>query len=125
MSTLIVVEHDNKKINPSIYSMITAALQFDNQITLLVAGYQCALVAKEAAEIQNVQKVWLADAFCYQNQLAENMSQLSTEMAGSLSVILAASSTFVKNILPRVAVARIVNTVFSSNTLTVSTALPA
>lgn len=103
MSTLILVEHDNKTLHSSTKHVLTAALQLDDQPVLLVAGHHCQAVAEQAATLAGVHAVWLVDHACYEHQLAENVSELVVELVGSATAILAASSTYGKNILPRVA----------------------
>lgn len=103
MSTLVIVEHNNKLMNPQTRNVVAAALQLDAKPILLVVGHDCSTVAKEAAAISGVETVWLVENSCYEHQLAENMSQLIVSIASSFSAILAPASTFGKNLLPRVA----------------------
>ncbi len=103
MSVLIIVEHDNQKMSPVTRNIVRASMELDKNPTLLVAGYNCASVVKEAASIQNVQSVWHADNECYKNFLAEPLSKLIVNVAESFSHILVSSTTFGKNVLPRVA----------------------
>lgn len=103
MASLIIVEHDNQQMSPSVAKVLTAALQLDNKATLLVVGYQCAAVAKQAAQLAGVDAVWLVDQPEYQSQLAEAVSRVVVAMAASFQYILAASSTYGKNVIPRIA----------------------
>ncbi len=103
MSTLVIVEHDNKVMQPATRNMVTAALQLGKNIDLLVIGHKCQTVAEQAATISGVQTVWLADNACYAHQLAENSSELVLKLAASFSAILAPATTFGKNLLPRIA----------------------
>ena len=103
MSTLIIVEHNNQTLQPSLRQVMTAAKSLGDKTTLLVVGNDCVKVAEEAATIEGVQSVWLSENACYENQLAENISALVASLAPSFTSILAASSTFGKNVLPRVA----------------------
>ena len=103
MSTLIIVEHDNQIMQPSIRHVLTAAKHLNAPLTLLVVGYHCQSVAKEAAALEGVQAVLHVDNECYAHQLAENISQLIVDMASSYSTIMAASSTSGKDLLPRIA----------------------
>jgi electron transfer flavoprotein alpha subunit len=103
MSTLIIVEHDTNVMQPSTRNVLAAAKELKKDITLLVAGYNCQAVAEQAATLEGVQAVWLVDNDCYEHQLAENMSQLVVDLAGSFTTIMAAASTFGKNLLPRIA----------------------
>lgn len=103
MSVLILVEHDNHVMQSSTRSVLSAALQLNNNVVLLVVGHQCQSVAEQASTLKGVQSVLLADHECYAHQLAEPTSELIVELSASFSHILCASSTYGKNILPRCA----------------------
>ncbi len=103
MQTLILVEHDGLAIKANIRQLITCASLLQLPITLLVVGFQCAAVAAQAAKLPNVQTVLWVDDEAYAHSLAENISALIVELATGYSYVLAAASTFGKNILPRVA----------------------
>ena len=103
MSTLILVEHDNKNIAPSIRHVLSAGIQLGAPTELLVIGYECRSVAEQAAMLEGVQRVWLVDNACYDHLLAENVSQLVVSMSALFSNLLAAASTYGKSVLPRVA----------------------
>ncbi len=103
MSTLIVVEHDNSVMHPATRHVLTAACQLQQQPILLVVGHQCHAVAEEAALLAGVEAVWYADHEAYTHHLAENVSKLIADIAPSFQYILAASSTFAKDLLPRCA----------------------
>ncbi len=70
-------------------------------VTVLVCGPQAA--ADEAAKLDGVTKVLLADDAAYANGLAENLADLIVSLAGDYSHIIAPATTAGKNILPRVA----------------------
>ncbi|HHX3311382.1 TPA: electron transfer flavoprotein subunit alpha/FixB family protein [Legionella pneumophila] len=103
MSTLVLVEHNNQQLHPATRNTLSAALEFGDKITLLVVGYQCRSVAEEAASLEGAHAVLHVDNPCYEHQLAEAVSDLVVSFANSFSAILAPSSTYGKNILPRVA----------------------
>lgn len=103
MSTLVIVEHDNQVMNPLTRHVVAAAKQLNQSIKLLVIGYHCQSVAEEAARIDGVETVWTVDHECYEHQFAENVSQVIASLSKACSSVLAASSTYGKNILPRVA----------------------
>ncbi|WP_131780952.1 electron transfer flavoprotein subunit alpha/FixB family protein [Legionella gresilensis] len=103
MSALVIVEHDNQKMHASTRSTFSAALKLDEHPTLLVVGYQCKQVAEEAAALVGAGMVLLIDNEAYQHHLAENTSQLITAIVKDYAFILAPSTTFGKNIMPRVA----------------------
>ena len=103
MSTLILVEHDNKNIHSGTRNTIKAGVELGGEITLLVAGYQCKTVAEQAAQLAGVNQVVYIDNPCYEHFLAEQMSALVYSIASSYNAILVSSSTFGKNIAPRIA----------------------
>lgn len=103
MSTLILVEHNNISMHPTTRTILAAALQLDSEPILLVVGSDCSKVAEEAATLQGVHEVWCIDKPCYEYPLAEVVSELIISLAPSFHAILAPSSTYGKNILPRVA----------------------
>jgi electron transfer flavoprotein alpha subunit len=111
MKILLIAEHDNKQLLDINLSVITAAKKISADITILVAGFNCTAVAKQASSIDGAQQVLLADYSCYEHFLAENLAALIIELAGEFSYILASSTTFGKNLMPRVAALLDVNQV--------------
>ncbi|OKH87808.1 electron transfer flavoprotein subunit alpha/FixB family protein [Thalassospira sp. TSL5-1] len=103
MSILVIAEHDNTELKGATLSTIAAAKKIGGDITVLVAGENCAAIADTAAKAEGVSKVLLADNAAYGHALAENLAGLVMELAGDYSHILAASSTTGKNFMPRVA----------------------
>ena len=105
MSTLVIAEHNNSTLAPVTRNVVAAAKAIGNEITVLVAGSGCGAVAEEAAKVDGVAKVLVADNAAYTNQLAENLGLLVTDLGKGFSHILAAATTTGKNFLPRVAAA--------------------
>ncbi len=103
MAILIIAEHNQQALKADTAKTVAAALKIETEIHVLVAGFQCAAAAAEAATLAGVTKVLIADAACYQYQLAENMAALVVELGRSYSHILAPATTNGKNFLPRVA----------------------
>ena len=103
MSILVIAEHDNTELKGAPLCTIAAAKKIGGDITVLVAGENCAAVADAAAKADGVARVLLADNAVYGHALAENLAGLVIELAGDYSHILAASSTTGKNFMPRVA----------------------
>jgi len=103
MAILVVAEHNNQSLKADTAKAVAAASQIGGDIHLLVAGAACQAVAAEAATLQGVSKVLLADNSCYQHQLAENISLLVAELGKDYSHVLASATTTGKNFLPRVA----------------------
>ena len=103
MSTLILVEHNNKTMHPATRNSLAAALELNDTPVLLVVGHQCQEVAAQASLLAGVHAVWCVDNSCYEQPLAEQISDLVVSIAHDFAAILAPSSTFGKNILPRIA----------------------
>ena len=103
MAILLIAEHNNQTLKSETHKVVQAATAIGGDITVLVAGHNCAAVANEAATIAGVTKVLLADNVAYEHQLAENVSALVTQLGKDYSHILAAATTTGKNFLPRVA----------------------
>jgi len=102
MKTLVLVEHDNTKVNDATLAVVTAASKL-GEVHLLVAGHNCGSVAEAAAKIAGVGKVHVADDAAYANGLAENVAPLAAELMGHHDAFLAAATTQGKNVAPRVA----------------------
>ena len=103
MSILVFAEHDNSTLKADTLKTVAAAQAIGGDIHLLVAGSNCQTIAQEAAKVNGVSKVLVADNAAYEHQLAENISLLVTELAGDYDHILATALTTGKNFMPRVA----------------------
>ena len=103
MSVLVIAEHNNSQLNPTTLSSLSAASEINQDIVLLVAGYNCQTVTDQASQIPCVQKVTVADNPAYEHALAENIAPLIADLADGHSHILATATTTAKNIMPRVA----------------------
>ncbi|MEP3829137.1 MAG: FAD-binding protein, partial [Lentilitoribacter sp.] len=103
MAILVYAEHDNEQLKTETHKLMHAAAQLGDEIHLLVAGSGCGAVAEQAAKIDGVTKVLLADSADYAQQMAENIADLVTELGKDASHVLAAATTTGKNFMPRVA----------------------
>ena len=103
MSILVFAEHDNSRLKSDTLKTVAAAQAIGGDIHILVAGLKCDDVANEAAKVNGVSKVLVADNAAYEHQLAENISLLVTELACDYDHILATALTTGKNFMPRVA----------------------
>ena len=81
MSILVLAEHDNASLRPATLNTVAAATKIRGDIAVLVAGSGCAAPAKAAAAIAGVNKVLVADAPHYKDQLAENLAALVVALA--------------------------------------------
>lgn len=103
MSILVLVEHDNKALKPATLNTVAAAAAIGGDIHLLVAGHGAESVAQAAAQLPGIAKVLVADGDAYGHFLAEPLADLVISIASGYSHILAPSTTYGKNVLPRVA----------------------
>src|SRR5688572_15387751 len=103
MTTLIVAEHDNSALKPATLNAVTAAGKLPGDTHILVAGTGCDAAAAAAAKIGGVAKVLKADDAAYAHGLAENLAPLVAKLAADYSHVIAAATTFGKNVMPRAA----------------------
>ena len=95
MTVLVYADHDNNDLKGANYNTITAASLL-GEVHILVAGENCRHVAEQAAAVDGVTKVIIADNPQYAHPLIQSIS-------GNYSHILAPSTTVGKNLLPRLA----------------------
>lgn len=103
MTTLIIAEHDNHSLRAATRAAVTAAAVLGEAIHVLVAGENVTAVAQQAAKLQGVSRVRVADHSIYAQPLAENLTPLILSIANDYNAIIAAATSFGKNLLPRVA----------------------
>ncbi len=102
MSILVVAEHDNSELKAATLNAVTAAKELGD-VSILIAGHQCAAIADAAAKIDGVAKVLVADDPAFANGLAENVAALLVDLAPGFSHIVGPATATCKNILPRTA----------------------
>ncbi len=105
MKTLVIAEHDNQQLNGVTLNLVDAATKLGGDIHILVAGQGCAAVAEQASKVSGVQQVLLAEAEHFSAQLAEELAPLVVAQVqqSGYQAVLSPSSTFGKNLSPRVA----------------------
>jgi len=103
MSALLIAEHNNKELKPFTLNAITAASQIDEDLHVLVIGYNVDEVAKSISQIPNVKKVIQIDNEIYENYLAENFTSVAIKNSENYSHIICSANTFGKNLMPRIA----------------------
>lgn len=102
MTILILAEHDGQQLSPAVQQAVTAAQFWNAPIHVLVAG-NGADIAKQAASLAGVEKVIHANAAHLAHPLAEDLAKVILTISAEYQVILAAHSSFSRNVLPRVA----------------------
>ena len=105
MSILVLFgEHNNVDIKSSTLNTISAASQIDQEeIDVLVTGFQCEELAKKIANCEKVSKVIFVDNEKLKNPIAENIEPVVISIAEKYSYN-GSATTFGKNIFPRIAV---------------------
>jgi electron transfer flavoprotein alpha subunit len=103
MSILVVAEHEGSRIKDATLNTVAAGVAIGGEIHLLVAGENCGEAAQSATKIDSVAKVLVADSAEYAHGIAENLTPLVISLADDYEHILANSTSFGKNLMPRVA----------------------
>ena len=104
MTVLVIAEHDNVSLHAATRHAVGAARLCGGDVHLLVAGHDCAAMARAASRVA-VAKVWLASAPQLAHGLAENVAAQALELLAqeAYTHVLAAATTFGKSVMPRVA----------------------
>jgi electron transfer flavoprotein alpha subunit len=103
MTVLVVAEHDNAHLNDATRAVVTAAKKIGGDVHVLVAGKGAKAAADEAAKIDGVAKVLLAESDALEHKLAEAMESVILSVADGYDALLAPATTSGKNYMPRVA----------------------
>ena len=105
MKILVIAEHDNQKIKPSTLSTITAGLKIGDDIEMVIFSNGSQEIISESEKISGLKKVYVIKHEVFKNQIAEDITKALIDFLkkNTFSHILAASTTFGKNLLPRVA----------------------
>jgi electron transfer flavoprotein alpha subunit len=103
MRALVLAEHDNAQLAPATLHAVSAAAALGGEVDLLVAGASCDAAAGAAAKVQGVSRVTVVDDAAYAEPVAEDLVALLQALAPAYEAILAASTTFGKNVMPRLA----------------------
>ncbi len=102
MSILVIAEHDNSALKGSTLNTVAAATKISGDITLMVAGHNIDSVIDEAKTIDSIANILKCDDELYANAIAEELSSLVLSNCEGFTHILAPSSTFGKNLMPRI-----------------------
>ena len=103
MTVLLLAEINDGVLSMDATAKATTAAKALGEVTVLAVGAKAAGAAAEAATIDGVGKVLVAEDAIYGHRLAEPTAELIVSLAGDFSHIVAPSTTDAKNILPRVA----------------------
>ncbi|SAK94584.1 electron transfer flavoprotein subunit alpha/beta [Caballeronia temeraria] len=103
MSVLIIAEHDNQTVKAATLHTISAAVELDQEVSVLVVGTGCGAVARAVSRVQGVSKVLLADAPLLGDGLAESSARQILSVAREFDHIFIPETAFGRNVAPRVA----------------------
>jgi electron transfer flavoprotein alpha subunit len=104
-STLVIAEHDDKKLNPVTLNAITAANKIGHEISVLVAGANSSKIAEAVGKIPNVKRVLVAEDEKLKALLPERVTDVivATQNQFKFSHIVAGASAFGRSVIPRLA----------------------
>jgi electron transfer flavoprotein alpha subunit len=101
---LVIAEHDGKKLNQATARCVTCARLIPGaEITVAVFGADPAAVAAQAAQLAGVARVVTVAAACNAHPLAAVLAPQIVTLAADYTHLLGASTTFGKDLMPRVA----------------------
>ena len=101
---LIVAEHDGKTLNPSTAKCVTCAHLIPGaEITIAVFAADAAAVAAQAAKLQNVARVLKVDNPANEHAMAAILAPQIAALAEPFTHVFGPSTTFGKDLMPRVA----------------------
>ncbi len=103
MTVLLLAEINDGVLSVDATAKAVSAAKSLGEVTVLAAGATAADAAAEAAKIDGVSKVLVAEDALYGHRLAEPVSALLVSLAGDYGYIVAPATTDAKNIMPRVA----------------------
>jgi electron transfer flavoprotein alpha subunit len=101
---LIVAEHSNGKLNPSTAKSVTCASKIDGaEVDVAVFAAAAGDVATQAAALKGVKKVLKVENAANAEPLAAVLAPQVAALAANYTHVFAPSTTFGKDLLPRVA----------------------
>ncbi len=103
MAVLLIAEITDGALSMDATAKTVTAAKALGDVVVLAAGASAKAAADQAATIDGVSKVLLAEDDLYGHRLAEPVSILIASIAGDYTHIVAPATTDAKNILPRVA----------------------
>jgi len=101
---LIVAEHDGSKLNPATAKCVTCARGLSGaEITVVVFAADAAAVAAQAAQITGVTRVLTVENPVNAHLLSATLAPQIVALAGPYTHVFGPSTTFGKDLMPRVA----------------------
>ncbi|MDX1482372.1 MAG: electron transfer flavoprotein subunit alpha/FixB family protein [Woeseiaceae bacterium] len=101
---LIIAEHDGETLNPSTAKCVTGARAIEGAaIDIAVFAKDGATIAAQAAELEGVERVVAVDNDANEHALAAVLAPQIVELSGDYTHVFGPSTTFGKDLMPRVA----------------------
>ncbi len=101
--TLIIAEHDGQTLNPSTAKCASCAAAIGQPYDIVVLGSAIADIANQASQIHGVATVVAVNAEHLANPLAANHAAEVVALADNYSHVLGPSTTYGRDIMPRIA----------------------
>ncbi|MFO1242678.1 MAG: FAD-binding protein [Rickettsiales bacterium] len=102
MTILVLAEQHSGAITPATRATVTAGVQLGGGVHILVIGNDISGVAA-TAKLNGVEKILTLDGAPYEHGLSENIAPAVAGIAKNYSHVIAAATTFGKDVLPRIA----------------------
>ena len=104
ISVLLVAEHDGRDLNPSTARCVSCAASFaGDAVDIVVLANHGQSVAEQAAALADVRQILLVDRSENASPLAAVLAPQVAALAADYSHVLGPSTTFGKDLMPRVA----------------------
>jgi electron transfer flavoprotein alpha subunit len=101
---LLIAEHDGESLNPSTAKCVACAADIAAaDIDVAVFAESAASIAAEAASLESVSRVICSESAAYRGGLASVLAPQIVALAGDYDYVLGPSTTFGKDLVPRVA----------------------
>jgi electron transfer flavoprotein alpha subunit len=101
---LVIAEHDGSKLNPATAKCVACASAIPGaDITVLVLAASAGAVAAQAASIAGVKRVVTLESPAFTQALAAVIAPAVVSVAGDYSHVFGPSTTFGKDLMPRIA----------------------
>ncbi len=100
---LVIAEHDGKKLNPATARAVSCAHAIGGNIEIVVFATDAGSVAQAAAKLKGVKRVLKVERTENAHPLAAILAPQIAKLAKDYTHVLAPSTTFGKDVLPRAA----------------------
>jgi electron transfer flavoprotein alpha subunit len=101
---VVIAEHDNRRLSGVTAKCVQCATTVPGaEVHVLVLGSGATAVAEEAARIAGIAGVTLVDAPAFAHPLASSLAPAVAELAAGATHVFGPSTTFGKDLMPRVA----------------------